>query len=194
MEYGGFKENFPKKLRFWFWHCLVNALPSYLMAVVWLALWTHPVAHIAMGCAVLTFVIGYSVLTSLPGPLAVKDSLFSRAMRVGLRVRMVISILTVCVVPTGIFVLFTPDYWCGQIAVNLVSKLYGLLGLEATLLPRINGDGRTRSLTSPDFVEIYLSTLLEGLILSSMLFIFSVIAIIILQVRDRKKMFREGRI
>jgi hypothetical protein len=35
-------------------------------------------------------------------------------------------------------------------------------------------------------MEIYLTTVLEGLILSFMLFILSFIAIIILQMRDRK--------
>ncbi|MGJ8641935.1 MAG: hypothetical protein ACSHX9_00890 [Luteolibacter sp.] len=183
-------ENFPDKLRFWFFHCIINALPSYLIAVIWLRLWIHPIAHVAMGCAVLTFVLGYSVLTSLPGPLTERNSLFARAMRVGLRIRMIISILTVCVVPTGVFILFTPDYWCGQLAVNLVSEFYHLIGVEPTLMHMVDYDWSFAA----TFMEIYLSTLLEGLILSFMLFIFSVIAIIILQMRDRKKMFREGRI
>jgi prolipoprotein diacylglyceryltransferase len=50
-------------------------------------------------------------------------------------------------------------------------------------------------LIQPGFMEIYLITLFEGLILSLMLFIFSVMAVVILQMRDRKKMFlRETRV
>ncbi|MEP2774872.1 MAG: hypothetical protein ABJQ29_02795 [Luteolibacter sp.] len=193
-EYIGFQKLFPAKLKFWSWHCLINALPSYLIAVVWLQLWQHPIAHVSMAFAVLTFVLGYSVATSLPGPLANKDSLFSRAVKVGLIIRLIISFLTVCLVPTGVLLLFTPDYWSGQLAVSIVNEIYSYLGLEGTLLARVN-DGRTPGISvSPGFLEVYLSTVLEGLILSFMLFILCVMAIIILQMRDRKRMFREGRI
>lgn len=193
-QYPGFAKVFPGKLGFWFWHCLINALPSYLIAVVWLELWKFPVAHIAMGCAVLTFMLGYSVVTSLPGPLAKKGSLFSRALKVALVIRIVISVITAAIVPTGVYLLFTPDLWCGQFAASLVSEIYGFLGYEATLLQRVNDGSPSVILSTPGFMEIYLTTVLEGLILSFMLFIFSFIAIIILQMRDRKRMFREGRI
>lgn len=182
----------PSQLAFWFWHCLINALPSYLIAVMWMALWKYPIAHIAMGCAVLTFIIGYSVVTSLPGPLARKDSLFGRALRSALMMRLVISVITIAMVPTGIFLTLTPDLWCGRLAVFLVSKAYGILGLNGALLNRSFDSDLSGVL--PGFMEIYLTTLLEGLILSFMLFILSFIAIIILQAKDRKRMFREGRL
>ena len=193
-KYIGFAKVFPEKLKFWFWHCLINALPSYLIAVVWLELWKYPVAHVAIGCAVLTFMLGYSVVTSLPGPLTRKETLYARALKAALVIRIVISAITVMIVPTGVFLLLTPDLWCGRFAATLVSKIYGFLGFEATLLPRANGGGPSELFSTPGFMEIYLTTVLEGLILSFMLFIFSFIAIIILQMRDRKRMFREGRI
>ena len=43
-------------------------------------------------------------------------------------------------------------------------------------------------------MEIYLTTLLEGLFLSFLLFILSFIAIIILQARDKRRMFCKGRL
>lgn len=190
----GFKKCFPGKLTFWFWHCVINALPSYLIAVVWLGLWDSPVAHFAMGCAVATFVVLYSVLTSLPGPLANKDNLFTRAVRVGLILRLVISIQTVCLVPTGVFLLFSPDLWCGQVAVGIVRRVYEFIGLEASLFQRVDDHSAPAISGSIGFFEVYFATILEGIILSFMLFVFCVIAIIILQMRDRKKMLREGRI
>ncbi|QTN31925.1 hypothetical protein HZ994_06135 [Akkermansiaceae bacterium] len=185
-----FRELFPSCLKKWFWHCLINALPSYLIAVVWLGLWAFPVSHVAMFCAVFTFVLAYSVLTSLPGPLSRNDSLFARAMNAGLLVRLVISVITVTLIPFGPMLMLTPDLWCGRIAAAAVAWGYDFLGYKATLFDRLDGG----SGAVPGFMEVYLTTMLEGLILSFMLFIFCFIAIIILQVNDRKRMFREGRI
>jgi len=178
-----FRKCFPGKLRFWAIHCTINALPSYLIAVVWLELWPVAHAHWAMLTAVLTFVFGYAVLTSWVPVLREGRNLFTRALKVGLVIRTVISCLTVFVVPLGIFLLFTPDYWCGQVAVNVVAWWYDLLGLESTLGSRLDSVGKS---IDTGFMEIYLTTVLEGLILSFMLFILSFIAIIILQMRDRK--------
>lgn len=176
-----FTKCFPGKLRFWALHCVINALPSYLIAVVWLGLWPVAHAHWAMSAAVCTFIIGYAVLTSWLPVLREGRNLFTRALKVGLVIRTVISCLTVFTVPLGVFVLFTPDYWCGQISVNIVARCYDLMGLEATLGRRVDAVAMQTG-----FMEIYLTTVLEGLILSFMLFIFSFMAIIILQMRDRK--------
>lgn len=181
-----FSKCFPGKLRFWAIHCTINALPSYLIAVVWLELWPVAHAHWAMLAAVCTFIIGYAVLTSWLPVLREGRNLFTRALKVGLVIRTVISCLTVCVVPLGILLLFTPDYWCGQFAVVIVDWCYDLAGLEATLGSRFNDGYVDGSSLYTGFMEIYLTTLVEGLILSFLLFILSFIAIIILQMRDRR--------
>ncbi len=191
MDFTEVRKRFPSKLKFWSVHCLINALPSYLIAVVWLQLWDQPVAQLAMGFAVLTFVLGYSIATSLPGPLSNRDSLAGRAMRVGLTVRTVISVVTVLAVPTGTLMFFTPDLWCGVFASNAVGFLFESAGLESTL-PRGFNDGRSSGSSQVvGFLEVYLTTVIEGLILSFMLFLFSFIAILILQMRDRKKRFSQ---
>ncbi len=182
-SFGAFRSSFPGKLRFWAIHCAINALPSYLIAVVWLELWPIKHAHWAMLAAVGTFIIGYAVLTSWLPVLREGRNLFTRALKVGLVIRTVISCLTVFAVPLGIFVLFTPDYWCGQIAVNIIAWWYDLMGLEATLGSRLDS---VASSIETGFMEIYLVTVLEGLILSFLLFILSFIASIILQMRDRR--------
>lgn len=186
----GFIDVFKGKLKFWALHCVISALPSYLIVMVWLKQAANPTAHLAMLAAIVTFVIGYSVLTSLPGPLTRKDSLLSRALRVGLVFRMICSIWTFLFIFFGPLVIFTPDLWCGNIAADIVDRIYGFLGHETDLRNMIDGNNtKDGVLIQPRFMEIYLISLFEGFILSLMLFIFSVIAVVILQMRDRKKMF-----
>jgi hypothetical protein len=164
----------------------INALPSYLIAVVWLGLWGSMSAQLAMLAAVVTFILGYSVLTAWWPALREDKSIFARALKVGLAIRVFISVITVIAVPFGIWLIFTPDYWCGQIAVGIIGWLYEQAGLEATLGSRYNDGYVDGTLQQPGFMEVYLATLLEGLILSFMLFIFSFLSIIILQMRDRR--------
>ncbi len=186
----GFIYNLKGKLKFWTFHCLINALPSYLIVMVWLGQFGNPTSHMAMLSAVFTFVVMYSVMTSLPGPLTHKDTLFSRALRVGLILRMICSIWTFLFLFLGPIVIFTPDFWCGNIATGFVDRIYGFLGHETDLRKMFDGNtSKDGVLIQPGFKEIYLITLFEGLILSLMLFVFSVMAIVILQMRDRKKMF-----
>jgi hypothetical protein len=183
METTDFWQCFPGKLRFWALHCTINALPSYLIAVVWLELWPVAHAHWAMLAAVGTFILGYAVLTSWLPVLREGRNLFTRALKVGLIVRTFISCLTMLAVPLGPVLMFTPDLWCGQFAVAMVARCYDLVGLEATLASRLDS---VASSIDTGFMEIYLATVLEGLILSSLLFILSFIAIIILQIRERR--------
>jgi hypothetical protein len=178
-NFEAFRRNFPEKLRFWALHCIINALPSYLIAVVWLELWSVMHAHWAMLAAVVTFIFGYAVLTSWLPILREGRNLFTRALKVGLVIRTVISVLTLIAVPLGPLLLFTPDLWCGMAANWVVSEALG----TSPLAQRTGGSGVSSQV---GFLEIYATTILEGLILSFLLFILSFIAIIILQMRDRR--------
>lgn len=174
-----FSISFPSKLRFWALQCTINALPSYLIAVVWLGLWPVMCAHWAMLAAVVTFIFGYAVLTSWLPVLREGRNLFTRALKVGLVIRTVISVLTIMAVPPGTPLFLAPDTWCGMGASWFVSQALGTHPLPQRLGAASGGH-------QVGFLEIYATTLVEGLILSFMLFIFSFIAIIILQMRDRK--------
>lgn len=175
-----FRKSFPGKLRFWALHCIINALPSYLIAVVWLELWPIAHAHLAMLAALCTFIIGYAVLTSWVPVFREGRNLFTRALKVGLGIRTLISCLTAMAIPLGPLLLFTPDVWSGMAANWIVSEVLGTS-------PLAQRTGGSSSLVSEvGFLEIYATTILEGLILSFMLFIFSFIAIIILQMLDRR--------
>lgn len=170
---------FPGKLRFWALHCTINALPSYLIAVVWLGLWPVMRAHVAILAAVVTFIIGYAVLTSCVPVLREGRNLFTRALKVGLTIRTVISVLTILSVPLATPLVFAPDTWCGLAASWAVSQAMGLPPLAQRI-------GHFAEGSYVGFLEIYATTLLEGLLLSFLLFILSFIAIIILQMRDRR--------
>lgn len=178
-NFDAFRRNFPGKLRFWALHCTINALPSYLIAVVLLGLWPVMHAHWAMLAAVCTFIIGYAVFTSWVPILREGRNLFTRALKVGLVIRTVISVITLIAVPMGPVLLFTPDLWCGLWANAFVSWVLG----SEPLAQRVGGSA---SNSDVGFFEIYATTLVEGLILSFLLFILSFIAIIILQMRDRR--------
>lgn len=178
--YEAFRSCFPEKLRFWSIHCTINALPSYLIAVVWLGLWPVIHAHWAMLAAVMTFIIGFAVLTSWVPVLREGRNLFTRALKVGLVIRTVISVITVIAIPLGPVLLFTPDLWCGLWASAFVSWVLG----SEPLAQRVGGSASNFEV---GFFDIYATTLVEGLFLSFLLFILSFIAIIILQMRDRKK-------
>lgn len=133
-----------------------------------------------MLAAVVTFILGYAVLTSWVPVLRVGRNLYTRALKVGLVIRTIISILTILAVPLGTPLLFLPDTWCGFGASWVVSQVMG-----TELLPQRLGGLSSASRVS--FLEIYATTLVEGLILSFLLFIFSFLSILILQIRDRRK-------
>ncbi len=136
-------------------------------------------AHWAMLAAVCSFIIGYSVLTSWVPVLREGRNLFTRALKVGLVIRTIISVITIFAVPLGPLLLFTPDIWSGMAANWAVSEVLG----TSPLAERVGGSTPS---SQAGFLEIYATTILEGLILSFMLFILSFIAIIILQMRDRR--------
>lgn len=179
-QFESFKSSFPEKLRFWTMHCIINALPSYLIAVVWLELWPFAQAHWAMLAAVLTFILGYAVFTSWVSVLRAGPNLFTRALNVGLLIRTIISVITIISIPLASPLLFTPDAWSGFAASWVVSQVSG----KPPLIQRISGVSDELQVS---FLEIYAITVIEGLILSFLLFILSFVAIIILQNRERKK-------
>jgi hypothetical protein len=174
---------FPRQLRYWSLHCLLNAAPSLGIALGWLGLWQHPAAVAAMFTAIATFILLYAFLTSLRGPFSDPTHLLSRALRLGAKVRAWISGISVLILPTGVFMVFTPDYWCGVASIRIVNGVARLLGASGPVF-KPDTDG-----SSASFLPIYATTLVEGFILSFLLLMFAFFALILLQMRDRKKAF-----
>ncbi len=68
----------------------------------------------------------------------------------------------------------TPDFWCGRAAVHAAFQLFGSdVDMYAGFLP------------------VYITTLLEGFILSFILLTISFFAVIFLQSRDRRRLFSD---
>lgn len=175
---------FPRQLRYWGLHCLLNALPSFIIASVALDYWTNPVALKAMGAAVLVFILLYSLLTSLKGPLAQSDHVVSRAIRAGAKFRMVISIASLPFVAIPGAAVCTPDFWCGFAAILILQQLMRLLGDPLGTTPLLDRTG-----TEATFKEVFATTIVEGMIISMILFTFSFFALLFIQRRERAKMY-----
>lgn len=169
-------------LLFWTVHCSINALPSFLIAGVFLNLFQHSGTTIAMLLAILTFILVYTTLQVVWSPLHNSNSLVSRALKVALKIRSVISIVTTVFFVVPYFLLFTPDYWAGQLARTLLEEGYQLIfasyyNLEHSKTP----------------VAIYLWTLTEGLILSLLLAMLSLFALIVLTRKNQSLPKNENR-
>jgi len=183
MDAATFRSNFPRQLRYWALHCLLNALPSLGIALGWAQLIRSPAATAAMFTAIATFILLYATLTSWFPPAADRSRLLFRSLDLGLKIRAVISIFSVFGLTDKNHLVFLPDTWCGLAAgfnVDWLSRAFGY--------GRLNLNG-SHSNSVSGFVQIYATTMLEGLILSFLLLMISFFALIILQARDRRKVF-----
>lgn len=181
MNSSAFLTNFPGQLRYWTFHCVLNSLPSFCIALWALGLWQSRFAMAAMISAIVTFILLYATLTSFEGPLSDKNHVLSRAFKVGAKIRAVISVFNLLFAFTPA-VMFTPDFWCGFLATGIVDKVMKMTGNPP---PFAQSDS-----VDLGFFPIYLTTMIEGCILSGILFFISFIAVIWLQARERRKFFR----
>lgn len=176
-------EALPRQLRYWTIHCSLNALPSFVIACKVLEMWRQPIAIAAMLSAVATFIVGYTLVTSLRGPLSDSSHILSRSVRVGTKIRMTISIISV---PLGFSdaIGILPDFWCGFFAVQLTNVILPYVGYSSGLID-LNGNNAIQK----SFLPVYTSTMIEGLVLSFGLLMISFFALIALQIRDRRKIY-----
>jgi len=185
MNHSSFLAVFPRQLRYWMFHCSLNALPSFFIAFFYLNLRDNVYAVAGMLAAIVTFILLYATLTSLPGPFADQTHLLPRALKVGARIRGWISGITLLFLPATPLLLFTPDLWCGQLAIIMINQLAPFTGTSYS--------NYGPSPTNSSFLSIYSTTLLEGFILSFILLMISFFALIFLQSRERRKFFAAGR-
>lgn len=170
-----------RQFRHWSLHCSLNALPSFLIAGITLRLWQRPAATAAMLAAIATFIVLYTVLTSLPGPLSRQDHLLARSLKLGTRIRAIVTAVSLPLIAVDGGIAFTPDLWCGFAAMIGIAQIARLLGYPADLF---ESDPSQAS-----FHLVFAVTLLEGLILSFLLLMISFFALVFLQIRERRKAF-----
>ena len=180
MEPPTFSTVFLRQLRYWSLHCTLNALPSLAIALIFLELWKNPKGVAAMLSGIASFILLYAVLTSLRGPLSNPDHVVSRSLKLGTKIRTWISAISVLLVPAGA-VFLLPDFWCGMLSVSILNQVFGMLGLEIEL-PDANPSG-----TPIGFLPVYLTTMLEGFILSFLLLMISFFAMLFLHRKARRR-------
>lgn len=184
----GFSNRFRKQLGHWTLHGVFNALPSLIIALGFLNLWNSPAAVAAMFAAITIYILIFAIATSLPGPLAEESHVLSRAIRLGAKIRTWIACLSLPLLPIGMTgLIFTPDFWCGLLAVSLLNWVARFPGMGAVeLAVEDNGGGR-------GFLPVFATTMLEGFIISFLIVMISFFAVIVLQSRDRKRLIKAHR-
>lgn len=179
--------SFKGQLRYWSIHCGLTALPSFCIALTYFN--TVP-NIIAMLAGIATFVIGYTAITATPFYGNLHDGIVGRAVRLGTRIRMIISLigLPLLIPLIGIdmdsggpapTMFFTVDFWFGYAAL-LITALGGqYIGLDFT--------ENIREDATPDFIFTYLTTIVEGLLISVTLVLIAFFTLIILNARQKRR-------
>lgn len=183
MNFAAFRANFPRQVRYWTLHCILNALPSLGISLGWLKLIESPAATAAIFTAIATFILLYATATSLIRPTSDRSNLLFRSLDLGLRIRIAISILSLFALVEENHVRFAPDTWCGVAAGFCVDWLSRSLGF---------GQINSNPISDIGFFPIYAVTMLEGFILSFLLLMISFFALIFLQAKDKQKAFTGG--
>jgi hypothetical protein len=172
----------PRQARYWTLHCGINALPSFIVAAFYLQMISQPACVIAMLLAILTFIAAYTVVTSLEGWFSDSQSVLSRALKAGVRIRLVLSLVSLpMLLPTPV-ALFVPDVWAGILASSVVNAFGRMTGFGDALIAPDAGSVRAPA--------VYATTIIEGLILSFMLMMLSFFSLLVIQARERKKIGR----
>lgn len=182
---------FPAQLRFWGIHCGLTALPSFLIA---LTTFNGLLATLAMLAGIGTFVFGYAYITSTPLYGKIHAGLIGRSIKLGTRIRMIISLLSLPLLIPLIghnlgdsvnppeSLLLVPDFWFG--CASLI-----ITGLVLSVVTQGDYMGGFRSeQLGEHFVFPYLATVVEGLLISFSLIIIAFITLIILNARKNRQL------
>lgn len=181
---------FLNQLRFWSFHCAVCAAPSFLMAGILLEYFKSAHNTAAMLLGISFFIIAYAALSTFWTPLIEPQHILSRALRVALKVRLIVSVLSLLpLIPLFIAsegyeramgIIFLPDYWAGWLA-------YAILEVVSQLL----GSGFVNP-EEGSFLSTLLWTILEGGILSFALFMLTFFCLLIVTAQQKRKWQKEG--
>lgn len=180
MDFTSFRTAFPRQLRYWTLHCLINALPSLIIAGVWLKMFGKPAAMAAMFAGIGSFILIYSTATAAWRPLSDGAHILSRSLRLGAKIRLWISLGSLPLLAQQSTIAWAPDSWCGVGAAYAVGGFLSASGA---------GPMKLGEASQPDFAEVYAVTMMEGFILSFLLLMISFFSLIFLQAKDRRKAF-----
>jgi len=188
-------KRFRENLGFWTLQCVISALPGFCIAMGFLKLSWKSGAPLGMMAAFLTIVILVNSFASLSETLTSWKSLLSRGLRVALHIRGVSSFASLMVigallVTSGSYenpvIILMPDIWTGLTSTILVSLLSMPFGLENPLAEL------TEAGTNLGFLTVYLIAIIDALILCFLMFILSFVSMLVIQIRDRRRMSLHG--
>ena len=170
-------KRFFHQLGFWTIHGTLLALPSFLIAGVWLDLFNSPAGIAAMLAGALPFLFGFTALTTFAKPFRDPQHLLPRALRLALFLRIGCVLLFASLsLKAPIFLSAIPDLWAGvgaAITIGWINEQFGY----GTLL---------------DFVSIppllvFFCTVLEGILLSFFISLLTFFCLLFLNRKDAKK-------
>jgi hypothetical protein len=176
----------PRQLRYWTGHCLLNALPSGVIACIFLKYWKNPEALLAMGSAVIAFILLFAFLTSIRGPLTQPDHTLNRAIRAGVKFRKAVSLISLpLLIPP--FTFLVPDLWGGLLAAWLTLQAAQLIDNRTPMAASLD-----RLVEEPTFTSVFATTMFVGLFISFFMLMFSFFAVLVIQRRERAKLYPLG--
>lgn len=168
-----------KELKFWTLHCSITALPSFLIAGFYLKYFKLANHTIAMLVGIGIFILAYAAFTTFVKPFHNSKSILSQTLKLALKIRLFVSVISIIFLLCGeeamALLLFLPDYWAGFLAglsLSFVSEQ--LMGLSHVSYPNF----------PPLFVLIW--TLLEGVILSFLLFALCFCCLFIINIQRKR--------
>jgi hypothetical protein len=177
-----------QQLRFWGIHCGLTALPSFCIAVT---TFNGPLAILAMLCGIATFVFAYAFITATPLYGKVHTGLIGRSIKLGTRIRMIVSLASLPLLlplmssgfndsapPGSLF--FAPDFWFGYAAILISFLILNAISTQGSL-------GNGPESWSDTFLLPYLTTVIEGILISISLIFIAFITLIILNFRRNRR-------
>lgn len=153
----------------------------------------NPAAPWAMLAALVTFILAVTALTSLSETLIAWRTLPSRGLRWGLRMRGACSAVSLIVIGVALgrtnhkgdsLLFFIPDIWTGLGSLVSISWISDQLGYGNPLSHVLDGG------TDLGFLAIYAIAIIDGAILCFIIFILSFVSMLVLQIIDRKALWR----
>jgi len=183
------------QLRYWSLHCGLTGLPSFCLALIYFNSTTNVVAMLT---GIATFIICFSAITSSSLYRKLHSGIVGRSIRLGTRIRMIVSLAGLpFLLPLighdvdqdnipSMFVLFTADFWFGYAALMITAVVGQALG------GNYNGIGSSNF--EADFAFTYMTTVVEGLLISVSLVLIAFFTLIILNTKRRRQIHQEATI
>ena len=153
--------SFGKSLTKWLLVCLVSAAPSFFFGSILEQ--EYVVQSLAMVSGILTFVAFYVFIESRE---STRRMLMDRSLRISVRIGYITRIVISIVFPVGMFL----DIYCGVISMSLTTALLG-----DGFGPRSGYQGYGEAAMTFLFAWFYLTTLVQGIALNSVLAAYTLI-------------------